>query len=118
MHQAGLFLKPASDAARAMLVQVLGRDHRGSANGIGAKPLAEKLGIHERQLRTLVSLAREDGVAIVGTPETGYFIAETALELEQCCAFLRARAMHSLRIESRLRNIPLPDLLGQLHLNT
>ena len=43
---------------------------------------------------------------------------QTAEELESCCAFLRARAMHSLMIEARLRRLPLPDLLGQLKLPT
>ena len=59
-----------------------------------------------------------DGVAVCGTPETGYYIAATAAELDQTCAFLRSRAMRSLTLEARLRQIPLPDLLGQLHLRT
>ena len=118
MHQAGLHLAGSRASQRALLIQVLATDHKGQTRGVGALELATKLGTSERQLRTLISDAREEGTAIVGTPETGYFLAETAAELEQCCAFLRSRAMHSLRIESRLRNIPLPDLLGQLHLNT
>ena len=39
-------------------------------------------------------------------------------EIRRCCAFLHRRAMHSLRLEAQMRRIPLPDLLGQLHLNT
>lgn len=92
--------------------------HIGHAYGMTAAECARKLGISERRLRIFVSQLRQDGIAICGTPETGYFIAETADELDQCCHFLRSRAMHSLVLESRLRKIPLPDLIGQLKLPT
>lgn len=103
---------------RADVVAALSAKHRGADNGIGARELAGQVGMHERQLRVVISALREEGTAICGTPSTGYYIAETASELQACCAFLRQRAMHSLRLESRLRNIPLPELLGQLHLPT
>lgn len=109
---------PAQTRAKALLVQVLALQHSGAANGISAARLAARVGVGERMLRTLVSLAREDGIAIAGTPSTGYYIAETAQELQLCCAFLRSRAMHSLRIEAQLRRQPLADLLGQLRLPT
>lgn len=102
---------------RADVVNVL-QWHIGHRYGIGARELAAKLDINERKLRSFISELRENGVAVCGKPETGYYIAETKEELEQCCRFLRSRAMHSLTIESRLRNIPLPDLLGQLRLPT
>lgn len=108
----------SSASQRAHLLNALSSAHKGSANGIGADALARQLGISPRELRQQISDCREEGSAIVGTPSTGYYIAETAAELEQCCAWLRSRAMHSLRIESRLRNITLPELLGQLHLPT
>lgn len=72
----------------------------------------------ERKVRELVSELRESGVAVCAYPGDGYYIAGSAEELEQCCAFLRSRAMHSLVLESKLRKIPLPELLGQLRLNT
>ena len=72
----------------------------------------------ERTLREVISAAREEGTAIVGTPETGYYIAVTAEELDECCRFLRSRAMHSLQIEARLRKVALPELLGQLRVGT
>jgi hypothetical protein len=103
---------------RALLIQRLAASHIGASRGIGARALAGALGVRERVLRLLISDAREDGIAIAGTPDTGYFIAETAAELEDCCAFLRSRAMHSLHIEAQLRRMPLADLLGQLHLPT
>ncbi len=100
------------------LVRLLSTRHKGRAHGITAHELATQLSVSERMLRTLVSAAREDGLAISATPDTGYYVAETAEELAECCAFLRGRAMKTLRIEAQLRRIPLPDLLGQLHLPT
>lgn len=92
--------------------------HIGRGRGITARHLAARLDIPERQVRHLVAEAREDGAAICGTPRDGYYIAATAEELEETCRFLRNRAMHSLTLESRLRKLPLADLLGQLKLPT
>ena len=92
--------------------------HIGADTGVTAAALARHLDIHERRLRLAISALREDGIAICGHPSSGYYIAETAEELERCCRFLRSRAMHSLSIEARLRRIPLPDLIGQLRLRT
>jgi len=102
----------------ARLLARLAERHIGKARGIGAEQLAHSLQISERTLRALVSMLREGGTAISATPDTGYYIAETPEELEESCEFLRSRAMHSLRMEAQLRRIPLPDLLGQLHLET
>ena len=104
--------------AVARLVDRLAAHHLGRDRGVRGDDLAAALGISPRDLRHLVSHARQEGTAIVGTPSTGYYIAATADELDECCAFLRARALHSLRLESRLRNLALEDLLGQLRLNT
>jgi len=112
------FWAKGRDEAMAALVQLLSTRHAGRSNGISAERLALQLGLHERFLRSLVSEAREAGHAISATPDTGYYIAVTAEEVEESCEFLRSRAMHSLRMEAQLRRIPLPDLLGQLHLPT
>lgn len=118
MTPVALPLKHSADVLLSLLVMELSHRHLGRRNGVTAAALAQKLGVSERMLRTLISRAREDGIAIVGTPETGYFVADNDKELRECCAFLRARAMHSLMIEARLRKIALPELLGQLHLDT
>lgn len=102
----------------AALVQLLSTRHAGRSRGINAEDLARQLCMSERMLRALVSEAREAGLAISATPETGYYVAQTAQELEESCEFLRSRAMHSLRMEAQLRRLPLPDLLGQLRLPT
>lgn len=117
-YQAALPLGTRADILRAQLVQRMATQHSGRANGVSASSLAAALGVSERTLRLLISAAREEGTAIVGTPETGYFIARNGAELEECCAFLRSRAMHSLMIEARLRRVALPELLGQLRVPT
>jgi len=104
-------------ATSNQLLSLLTR-HIGKGNGIGVKALATQLDTTERHVRTLTSELREDGHAVCGTPVDGYYIAATAEELQNTCEFLRSRAMHSLTLESRLRRIPLTDLLGQLHLPT
>lgn len=108
--------KPLSSEAAAVANALARRI--GRARGLGASAIAAQVGISERRLRQVVSELREDGMAICGHPSTGYYIAKTADELEETCAFLRARAMHSLVLESRLRKIPLPDLIGQLKVPT
>lgn len=99
------------------LITILSR-HIGSGNGISAAELARQMQCCEREVRSAISAAREEGVAVCGKPESGYFIAKTAEELDETCQFLRNRALHSLTLESRLRKIPLVDLLGQIHLPT
>lgn len=102
---------------KTALLNTLSR-HQGHENGIGAKALAEKLGVPPRQLRRLISRCRdEDGVAICGHPSSGYYMAVTPAELAASCAFLEHRALHSLRVLSRMKAVSLPDLLGQLKLN-
>lgn len=101
----------------SQLLTLLSR-HIGKGNGIGVKQLALQLDTTERGIRTLISELREDCHAICGTPASGYYIAATPEELQHTCEFLRSRAMHSLTLESRLRKIPLTDLIGQLHLPT
>lgn len=92
--------------------------HIGAARGITAKDLAALAGMAEREVRAQVSALREEGIAVCGHPRTGYFIAATSAELQTTVEYLTGRAMHSLRLASRLTRIPLPDLIGQLKLRT
>lgn len=93
-------------------------EHHGAANGIGVRALALKAMVSERAVRSAVTELRMQGIALAGHPETGYFIANSADELEPTLDFIRSRAMTSLQLEARLRNIALPDLIGQLRLKT
>lgn len=88
--------------------------HLGQGRGIRADELAQALHITPRRLRLAISRAREEGFSICGHPRTGYYMPETAAELERACAFLHARAMHSLRLLARMRRVALPTLMGQL----
>lgn len=73
----------------------------------------------ERDVRHLISALREEGAHICGHPRHGYFIAATAEELRTYGTdFLRKRALHSLQLVSRMENIAMPELLGQMNLNT
>jgi len=106
--------RPATKADLVMLLEA----HIGRDRGVTAKAITEALQTTERTVRELVTELRLEGIAVCGTPTDGYFIAATAEELEETCAFLRSRAMHSLVLESKLRHVPLPDLIGQLRLKT
>lgn len=92
--------------------------HCGNSQGISAKQIAEQLEISERSVRHLVTECREDGIAICGHPSTGYFVAQTAEEMQDTLDFLKDRALHSLKLASTLSKLPLQDLIGQLHLRT
>lgn len=107
---------PVSPKASALLAYMSG--HIGRERGVGVKAIAEYFNWPERLVRTLVTELREQGTGLCGTPSDGYYIAETPGELEESCKFLRSRAMKSLTLESRLRKIPMADLLGQLRLST
>lgn len=95
--------------------------HQGQENGISAAALARKIGFTgtegPRALRKLISELREQGFAICARPSSGYFVPVTPEELRQSCEFLEHRALHSLRLLARMRNVGLPELLGQLKLN-
>lgn len=99
------------------LMAVMAR-HAGKNNGITCAKLAQHMNVQERHVRSLVSAAREEGIAICGHPSTGYYVAKTHEELTETTEFLIGRAKKSLHLASRLSNIPLPDLIGQLHLPT
>lgn len=92
--------------------------HIGRDRGITAQRLAGRIDAPVRTVRHLVTQAREDGIAICGTPRDGYFMAANAEELEETIDFLKSRALCSLTLASRLCKIPLVDLLGQLKLPT
>jgi hypothetical protein len=99
--------------------------HIGSANGIHVRELVQRITgqLHttdgqERKVREIVTELRMDGQHVCGHPATGYFMAETPEELQDTCEFLYQRAMTGLTQISRMKNVSLPDLRGQLHLPT
>ena len=100
---------PATASPANRMLSVL-QTHIGADKGITAIALAGRLGLPERKIRHLI--------AVCGHPAHGYYIAETAEELEATIDFLKGRALCSLQLASRMSKVPLPDLLGQLHLPT
>lgn len=92
--------------------------HIGASSGISAHSLARELGCNLRHVRALITELRMEGIAVCGHPASGYFIAQNNDELDTTCEFLHARAMSSLLLSSRMRKIPMADLIGQLHLPT
>ncbi len=92
--------------------------HIGAVNSISGKELSRAVGTNMRQLRHLTDLLIDDGIALCSHPSLGYYIAQTPEEIEHTCQFHHSRALHELHKVARLRKIPLPDLLGQLHLGT
>lgn len=111
------------------VLEVLSK-HIGKENGISAAILADKCfgavehiltspnprSVCRRALRQAIMELRLKGFHVCGTPETGYYIAEDADELNQTTQFLLARAMTSLRQISAMKNVALPDLYGQLNI--
>jgi len=99
--------------------------HIGQKNGIHVRDLVQHItgqvftsGPLERKVRLIVAELRMEGHHICAHPQLGYFMAETADELEETCDFLYERAMTSLAQISRMKKVSLPDLRGQLHLRT
>lgn len=99
--------------------------HIGKDNGIHVRELVQRItgqlvNPHalERQVRTIVSDLRMQGHHICAHPSSGYFMAATAGELDETCKFLVDRSLTTLAQVSRMKNIALPDLHGQLHLKT
>ena len=97
--------------------------HVGKDNGIHVRELVQRITGQlitsealARKVREIVTELRMEGAHIGGHPTSGYFIAESADELEQTLQFLRSRAMSSLALESRMRRISMPELLGQFFL--
>lgn len=90
--------------------------HMGRANGISCKHLAEQCHVPERHIRKLVSELRFEGTAIVGKPETGYYVATEPEDVQEFVDFHFARARHSLAMVSKVRGMAMPELLGQLEL--
>jgi len=107
-------MSPQTDL-RDLIAKLLAK-RIGESNGISADDLAVMAVVSPRKLREIITSLRDDGMPICGTPTSGYFIAETAEELQRTCSFLRMRALRSLYLEARLKKVSLATLLGQMRL--
>lgn len=73
-----------------------------------------------RALRKMITSLRQSGVPIASCSSRdggGYYLAAAGSELEDYLRRLRARAVRALALESRIRNISLDELVGQVQLN-
>lgn len=73
-----------------------------------------------RKLRAIITELRQEGVPVCSDMSKeggGYYLAAAGGELEAYCRKLRIKALKILRLEAVLRNMTLPELIGQLSLN-
>jgi hypothetical protein len=117
-------MQTSTPEQRAAVLDLL-RHHIGRAAGITARELVAAVNarhpatkLNERDLRVVATDLRMEGHHLCAHPSTGYFIASTPDELEETLTFLRQRAMSSLRQVAAMKHVSMPDLCGQLHLNT
>ena len=108
----------AKVSPKAALLMAYLSAHIGRDKGVKAVDIASWFNWKARAVRTYITELREQGHAICGHPNTGYYVAEKPEEIEEVCAFLHARAMTSLMLIARIKKIALPELLGQLRLKT
>jgi biotin operon repressor len=108
--------KPISGQASRLLALL--SHHIGKENGIGVRELSTFTAISERDIRKLVTELRLDGKAVMGKPRTGYYIARDADDIDETIAYLRNRALTSLRLARVLRRHVRPNYAGQLNLKT
>lgn len=99
--------------------------HRGRQRAIPMAELYEKVFgetprdkiSSTRPLRRVITELRKMGFpvcsAMIGR-ETGYFLAETAEEIEKFCETMEKRVMKTLYLLSRVKKLSLPEYLGQL----
>jgi len=101
--------------------------HRGRQNAVSMAELYERVYgetpkdkiSSTRPLRKVLTELRKMGFPVCSAmtgKETGYFLAETAEEIEQFCEAMEKRVMKTLYLLSRVKKLSLPDYLGQLKL--
>ncbi|HEY4145202.1 hypothetical protein [Pinirhizobacter sp.] len=112
---------PNEELTRDTLLAAL-RRHIGRRHGITATALCREVlggqpnGGAERHLRELVVELRKAGHHVCAHPRDGYFLADSAEELEETCAFLRSRSMSGLEQIAAMKRVSIPDLMGQLRM--
>jgi hypothetical protein len=96
--------------------------HGGKKSAISRQRLVEKINgdaplifrASEREIRkTIKHLVTQHGIAI-GSGPNGYFMAQTADEIEEVCKYYDGYGLSSLFVSARLRKIEMKDYLGQL----
>ncbi|GEM_PF-1440890 len=93
--------------------------HRGRANALKVRLFAELLGVEERRAQQIVKCLVEKHNILIGSavsPPFGYYIPETAEEVDAVLAQLYHRmASMAVRI-ARIKRISVEEVFGQLRL--
>lgn len=104
------------DAAEIRVLAVL-RAHRGRAAAIRVPDLARAVGTSPRDCQEIIHRLRvEHGQPIASTAAkpAGYYLVETAGEIDQFVQEQRRKALGTLAAIAAVRRVALPELLGQL----
>ena len=104
------------DASEQRVMAAL-REARGRARAIGCEALAAAVGIPGREIQKVIHRLRiEHGAPIASTAArpAGYYLVETAAEIEQFVREQRRKAIGTLAAIAAVRRVALPELLGQL----
>lgn len=101
------------------IIEILTENCRGRTNGLTAGEVVE-LATNvrttkslERVLRQVITGLRDRGYPICAHPTDGYFWADTPEDIDATRAFLRSRALTSMRQAAKLRRLAQPVLAGQ-----
>jgi hypothetical protein len=115
------------DEAKGRLFDVLSR-HLGKENAIGMDVLHEVIfdetvshKINDtKKTRILITALRSQGRAIGSNSSKnggGYYLPRAGSELDDYCKRMHRRALRILAMEAKIRNISMPELVGQMNLN-
>lgn len=108
------------DALESQIIDTL-KNHRGRGKALPRADLVDRVNgehplfpISDRTIRrTIKHLVTQHGYAIGSCPE-GYFMAETADEIEEVCKYFDSYGLSLLFVSSKLRKTGMRDYLGQL----
>lgn len=64
-------------------------------NHTNSKQLAEYIGLNSRNVRLLIQKLRDDGYPICATPDKGYWMARTSLDMDDTMSKLKAHIKNS-----------------------
>jgi hypothetical protein len=108
---------PAEEPLQARIRRILATRHRGRALGITGAALARAVGAAPRSARRAIEELRLAEGQPGAHPDTGYYWIVTAEDKALARAFLRSRAMTSLKLWSRMDGVPLENVIGQLSID-
>jgi len=105
-------------------VMIIMTRHIGPTNGIGMGELYVRATGNEwanrindtRLVRRAITELRQEGSAICSNVSYGYYLAQTAQDMTKYLEGLRRAALKKLALEARLRQMALPELIGQMAL--